>query len=118
YQFRCLYAEGEDVTAHIVENLRRSPVGDPLGRMLIMQGWFIELRSQDYARAITLFEEGSRITLEFGFPNCMEGLLRLSDVAVKQGNYEHARELAQQSVELGKASGEFWTQTFDLAHLG
>ena len=118
YQFRCLYAEGEEVTGRIVAALRRSPVSDLLGRMLIMHGWFIELRSQDYPRAITFLEEGSRITLKFGNLNCMEGLLRLSDVAVKQGNYERARELAQESADLARAGGELWTQTFDLAHLG
>jgi len=117
-QFRCLYEEGEEVTKRIVAALRRKPQGELLGRMLIMQGWFAELRSQDYARAITILEEGSRIGLTIGDANYMEGALRLSDIAVQQGNYEEARKFAQECVDFARTESVSWKHTFDMAHLG
>lgn len=118
YQFRCLYEEGEAISAKIVENLRRSPPGETLARMLNTYGWFVELHTQDYSRAIALMEEGWSMARELHYKNSMEALLRLSDVAAQMGNYEHARNLAKQDIELVRTEDESWTHTFDYAQLG
>jgi predicted ATPase/DNA-binding NarL/FixJ family response regulator len=123
YQFRCLYEEGEEVSGRVVARLRRSADlrhsdSGMLGWMLVMQGWFVELHRQDYPRAIALLEEGTRIVDAIDGRHHADGLLRLSDVMVQMGDYERALDLARKNVDYWKFEDEFWTHTFDLAHLG
>jgi predicted ATPase/DNA-binding NarL/FixJ family response regulator len=118
YQFRCLYEEGNEVTARVVARLRRNPGSEMLAWMLIMQGWFVELHSQDYPRAVALLEEGTRLVQNLDSRHQANGLLRLSDVMVQMGDYERARDLAQQSMDYWEDMEEFWTRTFDLSQLG
>ena len=119
YHFRCLFEEGEDVCGRIVAKMRGKPVDRVLGRALVMQGWFILLRSQDATRATPLLEQALRIARQVNAADFMEdSLLRLSDAAVLVGNYEQARQFVQDCLNFKKAWNEHWSHTFEHGQLG
>jgi predicted ATPase/DNA-binding NarL/FixJ family response regulator len=119
YQFRCLFEEGEEVCERMVKRARNSSPGEMLARMLTMQGWFVELRSQDFGKAKTIFEEALHLARVLGVGYCIgDVLLRLSDLTAQQGNYAQARQLAKESLEFERLYADEWSHTFILSHLG
>ena len=119
YFFRCLFEEGEEVSRRILEMARAGRSYVLLSRMLMAHGWFVELRAQDYPRALSLLEEGMEIGCRLHPMLCMNGLLRLSDVSVQMGEYKKAEQLAQESLDLALQDSRLREMlTFIYAQLG
>jgi predicted ATPase/DNA-binding NarL/FixJ family response regulator len=119
YHFRCLFEEGEEVCGRIAAKMSGKALHKILGRALVMQGWFMQLRSQDASRSKMLFEEAYHVAQQVGAEDFMEdSLLRLSDAAILMGNYEEARQLARKSAERRSFWTSDWSITFELSQDG
>jgi predicted ATPase/DNA-binding CsgD family transcriptional regulator len=119
FEWRCLFHEGELFFARVVAALRYLPPGRPLMTALTNQGLLIFLGSQDSAKAGPLIEEALslaiRLQLRGWISDCY---LRLSEMHVRQGDYDQACQLALEARNDSRQGAVGWRMTFPLAHLG
>lgn len=73
----------------------------------------------DYERALTLGQEGLRLSEERGDPhNCQLAFYVLSSALLAQGRYEQARQQARQAYAVTQKTGNEWFRAYVLNELG
>jgi len=120
YEWRCLFQEGETFFAKMTAALRDLAPDLALISSLVSQGLLAFLGSPDSVEAIPLIEEALALASQrksyIWMSDCH---LRLSEIMIRQGDYDRARHLALEAIEdIRQAEDGYWGVTFSVAHLG